>query len=421
VVTRTAGGVEWRYVYDPENRLKEVWRGAERVASFRYDPEGNRVVREVAGLRTVVVDEGYEVRGGVVRKVYWLGGERVAVREGSTVDAAVGDHLGSVTVLAQGGNVAGATRYLPYGAIRWESGLWSTDRRFTGQRWEANLGLYDYRARFYDPTLGRFLQPDSLIPQPGDVRAWNRYTYAYNNPLRYVDGGGNVPVVPLLVAGAVVILKVMDYGWTAWDVYQSGRTLANPLAKDEEKLVAGVNLALAVGLEAAELEEWLPVSLPLDDLGRRALVAGLRERVQQGGLRAGVAFLREAVGEAAPQVIRQMYDRGLFRGIRSAGEWEAILQGVRQEAGLEVHHLIERRFAERLGLRESEIPAVVLDREFHQQEVTARLFQALPTNKSNYTAQEIWNAYTAVYGRDLKRQDWLEAIWPYFERLGVKR
>jgi RHS repeat-associated protein len=191
VVTRAVGGVEWRYVYDPENRLVEAWRGAERVASFRYDPEGNRVVREIGGIRTVVVDEGYEVRNGEVRKVYRLGGETVAVREGSAVYAVVGDHLGSVTVLAQGGSPAGVTRYLPYGAIRWESGLFPTDRRFTGQRWEANLGLYDYRARFYDPTLGRFLQPDSLIPQPGDVRAWNRYGYVYNNPLRYTDPTGH--------------------------------------------------------------------------------------------------------------------------------------------------------------------------------------------------------------------------------------
>jgi RHS repeat-associated protein len=193
VLTRTVGGAEWRYVYDPENRLVEAWRGAERVASFRYDPEGNRVVREVGGVRTVVVDDGYEVRGGGVRKVYRLSGETVAVREGSTVDAAVGDHLGSVTVLAQGGSVAGATRYLPYGAIRWESGLWSTDRRFTGQRWEASLGLYDYKARFYDPILGRFLQPDPIVPEPGNPQALNRYAYVYNNPLRYTDPSGHCP------------------------------------------------------------------------------------------------------------------------------------------------------------------------------------------------------------------------------------
>jgi len=111
----------------------------------------------------------------------------------------------------------------------------------------------------------------------------------------------------------------------------------------------------------------------------------------------------------------------VFRGIRSAGEWEAILQGVRKEAGLEVHHLIEQRFAKRVfGLKPADVPAVVLDRTFHQQEVTARLFQELPTGGS-YNAQQIWEAYVKVYGEKLHRQDWLDAIWPYFERLGVKR
>jgi RHS repeat-associated protein len=211
--------------------------------------------------------------------------------------------------------------------------LQAIDRRFTGQRWEQGLGLYDYRARFYDPALGRFLQPDPIVPEPGNPQALNRYAYVYNNPLRYVDGSGHLPVAPLLVAGAIVLLKAIDYGWTAWDVYQSGRTLANPLATDEEKLVAGVNLALAVGLEAAEPEDWLPVSLPLDDLGRRALVAGLGERMQQGGLRAGVAFLREAVGEAAPQVIRRMYDLGVFGGHPERGGMGSDLAGGAQRSG----------------------------------------------------------------------------------------
>jgi RHS repeat-associated protein len=47
--------------------------------------------------------------------------------------------------------------------------------------------LYDYKARFYDPILGRFLQPDSLVPEPGDPLALNRYAYVSNNPLRYTD------------------------------------------------------------------------------------------------------------------------------------------------------------------------------------------------------------------------------------------
>jgi len=277
VVTRTVGGVEWRYVYDPENRLKEVWHGVERVAFFRYDAEGNRAVREVNGVRTVGVDEGYEIRNGVVRKVYRLGNEVVAVREGSAVWAVLGDHLGSLTVLAQGGSVAGTTRYLPYGAIRFETGVFPTDRRFTGQRWEASLGLYDYRARFYDPALGRFLQPDPLVPEPGNPQALNRYAYVYNNPWRYVDGSGHLPVVPLLVAGAILALKVVDYGWTAYEAWHSLQVMNDPHASPEARAEAVANLALTAAFEAGEPDDLLPISLPLDDLARVGLIGGVRK------------------------------------------------------------------------------------------------------------------------------------------------
>jgi Rhs family protein len=297
VLTRTVGGVTWRYVYDPENRLVEAWRGAERVARFRYDPEGNRVVREVGGLRTVAVDEGYEVRGGGVRKVYRLGGETVAVREGSAVYATVGDHLGSVTVLAQGGSPAGVTRYLPYGAIRFETGVFPTDRRFTGQRWEASLGLYDYKARFYDPALGRFLQPDPIVPEPGNPQALNRYAYVYHNPLRSIDGDGHLPVVPLLVAGAILALKVIDYGWTAYDAWQSLRVMNDPHASPEARAEAAANLALTAAFEAGEPEELLPISLPLDDLARKGILKAGREIGEQA--------TPQAVEEVASAAIRK--------------------------------------------------------------------------------------------------------------------
>jgi hypothetical protein len=131
------GGVEWRYVYDPENRLTKAWRGTERIAAFWYDADGNRMVREVAGLRTVAVDDGDEVRGGLARKVYRLGGEAVAAREGSAVYAVVGDHLGSVTVLAQGGSVAGATASPASGGRR-PSGCMTTGRGFMTPPWAAS-------------------------------------------------------------------------------------------------------------------------------------------------------------------------------------------------------------------------------------------------------------------------------------------
>jgi hypothetical protein len=48
-----------------------------------------------------------------------------------------------------------------------------------------------YKARMYDSTIGRFIQPDSIIPNPADPQSWNRYGYVKNNPLHFTDPAGH--------------------------------------------------------------------------------------------------------------------------------------------------------------------------------------------------------------------------------------
>jgi len=81
-------------------------------------------------------------------------------------------------------------RYYPYGETR--SGTIATDRRYTGQRQEIGLGLYDYNARYYDPYLSRFIQADTLVPRPANPQSLNRYAYTLNNPLKYTDPSGHI-------------------------------------------------------------------------------------------------------------------------------------------------------------------------------------------------------------------------------------
>jgi len=82
-------------------------------------------------------------------------------------------------------------RYRAYGETRYSSGTTPTSRRFTGQLEEGTIGLYDYGARFYDPLLGRFLSADTVVPEPGNPQALNRYAYVLNNPLKYTDPSGH--------------------------------------------------------------------------------------------------------------------------------------------------------------------------------------------------------------------------------------
>ena len=66
---------------------------------------------------------------------------------------------------------------------------------FTGQRAGAqqnDLGMYWYNSRWYDQLTGRFLQPDTIVPQPGNPQSLNRYSYVLNNALRYTDPSGHV-------------------------------------------------------------------------------------------------------------------------------------------------------------------------------------------------------------------------------------
>jgi RHS repeat-associated protein len=126
------------------------------------------------------------------------------------------DQLGS-TMLVTGANATVIQRvaYRPYGAtVAPSSGPAATPRfGFTGQRFEVGIGIYDYKARFYDPTLGRFLQPDSIVPDPDDPQSLNRYAYVLNSPLNRVDPSGNAPMViigGLVVGGGGVINVVID-------------------------------------------------------------------------------------------------------------------------------------------------------------------------------------------------------------------
>jgi len=100
------------------------------------------------------------------------------------------DHLtGTALVTSDNGTSLGLMKYYPYGDTR--SGSVPTDKKFTGQRLDST-GLYYYNARYYDPQIGRFISADTVVPNPANPQAFNRYSYCLNNPLKYVDPSGHI-------------------------------------------------------------------------------------------------------------------------------------------------------------------------------------------------------------------------------------
>jgi RHS repeat-associated protein len=125
----------------------------------------------------------------IVTKYYHFNGKRIAFKQGGTLRYLLSDHLGSTSVvLDASGNVVGRQKYYAYGRTRSVTGTIPTDKQYTG--YQAEGELYFAQARFYDPWIGRFTAADTLVPEPGNPQALNRYSYVYNNPLGFVDPDG---------------------------------------------------------------------------------------------------------------------------------------------------------------------------------------------------------------------------------------
>ncbi|HNQ94092.1 MAG TPA: RHS repeat-associated core domain-containing protein [Anaerolineales bacterium] len=153
----------------------------------------------------------FEVKDGATKKYYSIAGMMVATQDASGLQYLLTDHpsvtlrtsLGStVAVTNASGTLTSQQRYLPpapargFGAARTipNSPLLGTDFTYTGQRKldDGMGGIMDYRARFYSPQLGRFIQPDSIIPDLFNPQSWNRFSYVINGPVNLNDPTGHM-------------------------------------------------------------------------------------------------------------------------------------------------------------------------------------------------------------------------------------
>ncbi|MGB4979779.1 MAG: RHS repeat-associated core domain-containing protein [Anaerolineae bacterium] len=172
------------------------------TASYVYDGDGNRVKETIGAVTRVFVGNTYEIDNGTVKKYYYAGAMRVAENSGGVLYYLLTDHLGSTApTLNSSGVRVTELRYYPYGAARYNTGNQVTTYRFTGQRWDSGTALYFYQSRWYDPLIGRFLQADTIVPQPENPQNLNRYSYVGNQPLGFSDPSGHAAIAGTCVEG----------------------------------------------------------------------------------------------------------------------------------------------------------------------------------------------------------------------------
>jgi RHS repeat-associated protein len=240
------------YTHDEEGRLIEVARPNGVVVRYGYGPAGERLWREENGRRTYFVYDGLNLLGeldaaGQLRALYVHGADLdspLAVEREGRWYYLHADAIGSIAAAtADDGRVVARARFSAFGELRASTGDMPSPFGFAARERDAAASLYYFRARYYDPALGRFLSRDAAPASLTDPRTLNPYLYAKNSPLRFTD--------PLGLATEVTNwwLRSGGFGHASWD------WLLNFRSKDQ--LTAGAITDPATGRVTFGPLSWL--------------------------------------------------------------------------------------------------------------------------------------------------------------------
>jgi len=237
--------------WDQENRVTSVATGGQ-TTSYLYDDGGRRIQKSGPQGTTQYFDMLVErVNGGLI-KYYQAGSILVARKDASGTNWYHADRLGSIKLMTDSsGQQLKTYDYDAYGQTIGSSGNAANERGFTGHISDSESDLVYMQARYYDAVLCRFISADTIVPNPINPQAFNRYSYVYNNPISNTDPTGHAPVVVALVTAVSVSAStapawVAAVAWIGSGVSIAGYFTEDPLLST----IGGVMLGFAGGFAA---------------------------------------------------------------------------------------------------------------------------------------------------------------------------
>ena len=202
-ITKTAEGKTETNTYNGLNQLIGFTDG-ETTASYKYNASGLRYEKTVNGetinhvwdgnqqiVADVIDNQFYEadcyIRGTnlVAKYNYWNGDKSEYTYY--TQNA----HGDVVNLTDKDGKVTKSYRYDAFGI---EKNIDENDTnafRYCGEYFDKETATVYLRARYYNPSTGRFINRDSYLGKRSDPLSLNLYTYCRNNPIRYIDPSGH--------------------------------------------------------------------------------------------------------------------------------------------------------------------------------------------------------------------------------------
>lgn len=232
--------------------ISEVVDAINHEVTYTYGPDQQRRTsarREQGQLketRTYVGDYEKQVVDGVTREIHYVSGGdglcAMLVREGGNTKLyyVFKDHLGSIIKVVEASgfswSVVAEQNFDAWGRRRKPS-TWEHDdvpsgpswlyRGYTGHEHVEPFRLINMNGRMYDPLNARMLSADPVVASEYASQAFNRYSYAFNNPLKYTDPDGRLPflLVPLTFFVGSMLESVLNNGMnqsslqTGWQAY----------------------------------------------------------------------------------------------------------------------------------------------------------------------------------------------------------
>ena len=180
-----------------------------KVIEYAYDTQGNRVKKTVDGAVTkYLVDtnrrhaqvlEERDSRGNL--KVSYVYGDDLLSqnRNGAKLYYHY-NGLGSTRALTDStGTVTDTYNYDAFGNLLERTGSTKNNYQFTGEQYDPNIGFYYLRARYMNPSIGRFVTMDTWEGNNYDPRSLHKYLYCGNDPINRIDPSGHFFAIGLTV------------------------------------------------------------------------------------------------------------------------------------------------------------------------------------------------------------------------------
>jgi RHS repeat-associated protein len=186
------------YVYDGLNRLTGAVENGQSI-TYAYNANDLRSNKTVNGASTIHIWDGQDMSAefdnyGTLTNRYIRGINLIFADGGSGTDKThylYNGHGDIIQLTAANGSVIKKYEYDAFGN---EKNIDNNDTnvfRYCGEYFDKETSTYYLRARYYDPTIGRFITEDSYTGKDSDPLSLNLYTYCSNNPIAFFDPTGH--------------------------------------------------------------------------------------------------------------------------------------------------------------------------------------------------------------------------------------